>query len=80
MECSLDRREYMGLDYDHALAACRGIVDQVYRHNGELVLLWHNTSFCGAGYHEQLYRALLEYAGALGGGLTPAREAGTLRA
>jgi len=58
MECTLDR--YMGLDYDSALNKCKEIISQVYKHNGELVLLWHNTEFVGVNYQERLYEAVLE--------------------
>jgi hypothetical protein len=61
MECTLDRKDYMNLEYEKALEHCKGIIDQVYRHNGELVLLWHNTEFKGNNYQEKLYSAVLEY-------------------
>jgi hypothetical protein len=61
MECVLNRNEYMGLDYDNAFAYCKTMIDQVYRHNGEIVLLWHNTEFTGCNYQEKLYIAILAY-------------------
>jgi hypothetical protein len=61
MECTLDRPAYMNLDYEKAFAYCKHIIDQVYEHNGELVLLWHNSEFIGQNYQEALYCAVLEY-------------------
>ena len=61
MECTLDRQEYMHLNYENAFEKCRKIIRQVYKHNGELVLLWHNTEFTGKGYQERLYKSVLEY-------------------
>jgi len=59
MECTCDR--YMALDYENAFSHCKNIIDQVYKHNGELVLLWHNTEFLGNNYQEILYINILEY-------------------
>jgi hypothetical protein len=61
MECALSLKKYMNLDYQKALSTCKEIIDQVYEHNGELVLLWHNTEFIGLNYQEKLYNAVLEY-------------------
>jgi hypothetical protein len=61
MECTLDRQYYMHLDYEKALNICKEIINQVYKHNGELVLLWHNTEFTDMNYQEKLYNAVLEY-------------------
>jgi hypothetical protein len=61
MECTLDRAAYMHLDYEQAFETCKEIVGQVYKHRGELVLLWHNTEFLGINYQEKLYKNLLDY-------------------
>jgi hypothetical protein len=61
MECTLDREAYMNLDYEQAFETCKEIIGQVYKHQGELVLLWHNTEFLGTNYQEQLYRNILDY-------------------
>lgn len=60
MECSLDDPAYMDLKYGQALEVCKRIADETYKHNGELVLLWHNTSFL-SDYHKALYKDLTEY-------------------
>ena len=61
MECTLNRQNYMNLDYENALNICKEIIRQVFKHNGELVLLWHNTEFIGMNYQEKLYDVVLEY-------------------
>jgi hypothetical protein len=61
MECTLDRTTYMNLNYKQAFEICKEIVLQVYKHQGELVLLWHNTAFLGANYQERLYKDILKY-------------------
>ncbi len=61
MDCTLESPAYMGLDYENAFEYCKVMIDQVYKHNGEVVLLWHNTEFIGRNYQERLYTAVLEY-------------------
>lgn len=64
MECSLDRPIYMGLDFESAKSLCKEIASKVYDYNGELNILWHNTSFL-QGYHKELYKEILKYAACL---------------
>ncbi|MDR1239290.1 MAG: polysaccharide deacetylase family protein [Treponema sp.] len=61
MECTLERAAYMHLKYEDAFEYCKEVINQVYTHNGELVLLWHNTEFLGLNYQEKLYRRVLDY-------------------
>jgi hypothetical protein len=61
MECTLDRAAYMHLEYEGAFEYCKEVINQVHTHNGELVLLWHNTEFLGLNYQEKLYRRVLDY-------------------
>lgn len=61
MECSLDSSVYMGLDYENAYYLCKKIIEITNLYNGELVLLWHNTSFNKASYLDSLYGSLIEY-------------------
>jgi hypothetical protein len=61
MDGTLHGDTYMNLDYANALTLCKKLIDQVYKHSGELVLLWHNTEFIGENYQEKLYKTLLEY-------------------
>ncbi len=63
MECTLDRPEYMGLDYDSAMTYCKGLIDQTAKFNGDLVLLWHNTTLIDSSesYQKKLYQFVLNY-------------------
>jgi hypothetical protein len=61
MEGTLDRAIYMHLDYEGAFEYCKELINQVHAHNGELVLLWHNTEFLGLNYQERLYKNILNY-------------------
>lgn len=61
MDCSLDEEKYMGLSYEEALDYCRGLITRIREVGGELVMLWHNTSFSEGvnSYHRKLYLQLL---------------------
>lgn len=61
MECSLDRPNYMGLEYEDALKYCKKVIEYTYRLNGELVLLFHNPIWSEDNYYGKLYDTLLEY-------------------
>ena len=66
MECSLDRPNYMGLDYDKAVVVCKKLIDETYKFNGELVLLFHNPIWSKDNYYGPLYEELLDYIGKKG--------------
>ncbi len=58
MECTLDGSDYMNIkDEDTAFARIEKMVGQVHQHGGEIVFLWHNTSFSrkSNSYHTSLY-------------------------
>lgn len=61
MDATLDEDKYMGMDYDTAETYCLNLIEQVRGAGGELVLLWHNTSFReeASTYHRKLYVRLL---------------------
>ena len=61
MECTLSENKYMNLDYEKALLYCKNIIQTVDDHNGELNILWHNTSFMDGSYHDKLYSELLNF-------------------
>lgn len=61
MECSLDHPNYMGLDYNKAAEVCKKLIDETYKYNGELVLLFHNPIWSENNYYGQLYEELLDY-------------------
>lgn len=62
MECTLDGENYMNLKEAEAVAYSRALIDQVYEHSGEVVLLWHNTSVASTAqnYQRRLYCKVLD--------------------
>lgn len=61
MDCTLSESQYMGLSPDEAYQYCAGLVQEIRQYRGEIVWLWHNTSFAGteSDYHKKLYVRLL---------------------
>lgn len=61
MDCTLD--DYMKLDETEAFDYCKKLIDNVKKHNGDLSLLWHNTSVSSLNnsYHKRLYTKLIDY-------------------
>jgi hypothetical protein len=64
MECSLDWPRYMGFDEEGAFEYCKRLMKHARRHGGELVMLWHNTSFAPSpgNYYLRLYHRLMAEA------------------
>ncbi|MDR2765309.1 MAG: polysaccharide deacetylase family protein [Tannerella sp.] len=61
MDSTLSESKYMGMNFEKALDYAVRLTEQVRLFNGELTLLWHNTSVVeGEGYHKMLYAALLK--------------------
>jgi len=61
MDCTLDDKRYMNLNYADALSYSKALIDKTQEFGGELVLLWHNTSFVENSWHKKLYVNLLDY-------------------
>ncbi|NCA81178.1 MAG: hypothetical protein EOM72_00330 [Opitutae bacterium] len=66
MECTLDGEKYMHLDFEEARAACFALLGEVRKHNGEAVLLWHNTALseqaaASGSYQRRLYLEVLDH-------------------
>lgn len=61
MDCTLDRKQYMNMNFEEALNYAKGLVEQVAKHKGELTLLFHNDLLAKEvhPYHSRLYRELL---------------------
>jgi hypothetical protein len=64
MECTLDMTKYMNLDYKQAKSVCHALLAEVRKHNGEAVLLWHNTELseqakASGSYQRRLYLDVL---------------------
>lgn len=64
MDVSLSSSSYMSLTTDASIEYCINILDQVRSFNGELVLLWHNSSLAQGGLfdHGRVLSELLRYA------------------
>lgn len=66
MECTLMSSNYMNLQYGQALEQIKQLMDKIYQYNGEVVLLWHNTSVIDPqGDYARLYVDTLDYIGKL---------------
>jgi len=64
MECTLDHPEYMNLGYADARRTCFDLLEQVKKHHGEAVLLWHNNRLAGHNrhnYQKKLYVDVLQF-------------------
>ena len=63
MDSTLSDERYMKLRADEAFSYSKKMIDLVKKHNGDLVLLWHNTSVekNNGKYHRDLYRWIINY-------------------
>ena len=59
MDNTLSAGKYMGLTEDEAYFYCQRLFDKIRQNNGDLCLLWHNTSINNTEYHKSLYPKLL---------------------
>ena len=62
MDCTLNEPNYMGLNDKEAQTYCLNLLEKIHQTGGELVLLWHNNSFCKntAYFHSKLYTTINE--------------------
>lgn len=63
MDGSLSDKRYMFLNAHEAYEYCIRLIDMVESWNGELVLLWHNTTVedTPRSYHRKLYLDIIKY-------------------
>jgi len=63
MDVSLSDKRYMYLNAHEAYEYCIRLINMVESWNGELVLLWHNTSVedTPQSYHRKLYLDIIKY-------------------
>ena len=52
---------YMNLPFDEALSLCQQTIDIIKYYQGDICLLWHNTSFNPQSYHKELYNKVIDY-------------------
>lgn len=55
--------QYSKMDYTQAYETACKLINQVKKHGGELVMLWHNSEVRGENYHKKLYKNLISYIG-----------------
>jgi len=60
MDCSLTETLYMNLNYPQALSYSQSLINEIKKHNGDLCLLWHNTTFTNIN-HQKLYTQIINY-------------------
>jgi len=63
MDCTLSDKRYMYMNAYDAYQYCLQLIDCVESYNGELVVLWHNSSVekKPQSYHRKLYRDVVKY-------------------
>jgi len=63
MDRTLNDKRYMYMNAHEAYEYCQQLINYVESYNGELVLLWHNTSVekTAESYHRKLYRDIIKY-------------------
>ena len=67
MDCTLSNEGYMNLDEQAAFDHVCKLADATLRHQGEFVVLWHNTVLAPTDptYHSRLYPRILDYLAGL---------------
>lgn len=63
MECTLTADTYMGLSAEDAFEYASKLILRTYKHNGDLTLLWHNTSLIDNPQNKdrKIYEKIIEY-------------------
>lgn len=63
MDCTLSDDNYMNLNEEEAFSYCKKLINQTRKHDGEFVMLWHNTMFVPeqSNYHPRLYQKLFAW-------------------
>jgi len=63
MDVSLSDKRYMFMNAHDAFQYCEQLINCVESYNGELVLLWHNTSVekTTQSYQRKLYKDIISY-------------------
>jgi hypothetical protein len=67
MDTALSAPDYLNLDEESAFEQVRRLADAVKKHEGELVISWHNYTLASnyPSYHRRLYPRILEYIAGL---------------
>jgi len=59
MDCTLEAKRYLNLPCREAKRVCYELIKKIKQHDGEFVILWHNTEF-SKPYHQALYKYILK--------------------
>jgi hypothetical protein len=60
MDCTLTTPQYMNLNHKQALSYTKSLINETQKHNGDLCLLWHNTTFNDIK-HKEIYTEIINY-------------------
>ena len=60
MDCTLTTPRYMNLNHKQALSYTKSLINETQKHNGDLCLLWHNTTFNDIK-HKEIYTEIINY-------------------
>jgi hypothetical protein len=60
MDCTLTTPQYMNLNHKQALSYTKSLINETQKHNGDLCLLWHNTTFNDIK-HKEIYIEIINY-------------------
>ena len=60
MDCTLTTPQYMNLNHKQALSYTKSLINETQKHNGDLCLLWHNTTFNDLK-HKEIYTEIINY-------------------
>lgn len=61
MDGTLSERHYMALTLEQAKKECKRLIDTTLKYQGDITLLWHNTSINQNSYHQELYEFVTDY-------------------
>lgn len=63
MDCTLNDERYMNLSENQAFDYVKILIENTVLYNGDLCLLWHNTSVeeNAKNYHRSLYKKIIDY-------------------
>lgn len=59
MDGTLSEKHYLGLNREEATAICSKAIETVRKYDGDICLLWHNTTINDREYHKELYHEVL---------------------
>ncbi|MCQ2344464.1 MAG: hypothetical protein MJ002_06025 [Paludibacteraceae bacterium] len=61
MDTSLSDSRYLNLNEEEAYTLATSLIDTTLKYEGDITLLFHNTSFRPSAYHQSLYTSLIKH-------------------